>query len=272
MPLCALHLATELRKSHQHVLLVLDDLVAFAVADAELGTPPLRAPHVLASALDGAGCVRTASGISALSVVAALDVAPEDEMHPLIKDLFRNAEQSFDVVLNFDLGMAADGIMPAIDPDRLAHGFAAPCQAPLLRMLRAELVDSLRGSKALRHRLDGLAELGIQAEVDEEEELRSLCVSRALLAHGSTRTLQELIVLICAALVYHFPVPRQPSSVSIAVFQEAVVACIREAHPRLWNSLGLAENLDDPEAAEVISHLGRVLLTHRRDFRLTRPE
>lgn len=273
MPLCALHLATELRKSHRHVLLVLDDLVAFADADAELGTPPLRAPHVVASALDAAGCIEgTASGTSALSVVAALDVALEDEMHPLIKDLFRNAEQSFDVVLNFDLGMAADGIMPAIDPDRLAHGFAAPCQAPLLRRLRAELVDTLRGSKALRHRLDGLAELGIEAEVDEEEELRSLCVSRALLAHSSSRPLQELIVLICAALVYHFPVPRRPSTASIATFQEAVVACIREAHPGLWDSLGSAENLDDPEAAQLISHLGRALLTHRRDFRLTRPE
>lgn len=272
MPLCALHLATELQKSHRHVLLVLDDLVAFADAAAELGAPPLRAPHILASALDSAGCVDTASGIKALSVVAVLDVATEDEMHPLIKDLFRNAEQSFDVVLNFDTKMAADGIMPAIDPDLLTHGFAAPYQAPLMRLLRAELVDSLRGGRELRIRLDGLKELGLQAEVDEEEELRSSGVSRSLLAHCSRRPLQELIVVICAALVYHFPVPRRPSPTSIANFQEAVVACIREAHPALWNSLGLAEDLDDENAAEVISRLGQVLLAHRLDFQLTRPK
>lgn len=273
MPLCALHLATELRKSHRHVLLVLDDLVAFAYADAELGVPPLRAPHILASALDGAGCVETtAFGPAALSVVAVLDVAPEDEMHPQIKDLFRNAEQSFDVILNFDISLVAENIMPAIDTDLLAHGFAAPYQAPLMRLLRAELVDSLRGSKALRHRLDGCRELGILAEVDEEEELRSSCVSRALLAHYSARPLQELIVLICAALVYHFPVPRSPSSTSVAIFQEAVIACIRDAHPALWNSVGIAEGLDDADAAEVISHLGQVLLAHRLDFQLTRSE
>lgn len=271
MPLCALHVATEFRKTHRHVLLVLDNLVAFADAEVEVGTPPLSAPHILASSLDGAGRVEVASGTSALSVVAVLDVAPEDEMRPPIKALFHGAEPSFDVVVNFDMNMVVKGIMPAIDPDHLAIGFDAVYQPPLMRILRAELVDNLRRSKALHHRLDSCNEFGIEPEADEEEELRSLGVSRALLAHCSARPLQELIVLTCAAQVYHFPVPRPPSSASIAALQEAVINCIRETHPMLWNSLGLAEDLDNADAVEVVARLREVLLAHRRDFQLTRP-
>jgi len=94
IPLCALQVAQQVRGSHRHVLLVLDDLTLFAEAAADLGTPPLSAPQVLAAALDCAGVVQTVGGGGedeeggALSVVCVLDLAPEEDLPLVPRELF----------------------------------------------------------------------------------------------------------------------------------------------------------------------------------------
>lgn len=175
--------------------------------------------------------------------------------------------------LSFSHELAADGVLPAIEVDQLlASGFPATYQAPLFRQLRSELVSTFFKSRELKEQLDIRHQLGLVAELDEEEELRSVRVSRALLAHAAARPLPELAVLLVAALVYHFPVQRPPSPIAVAHFQEAVIATVREAHPVLWGALSAPEGLSEVEAADTLAGLGEALLLHRFDFRLTRPE
>jgi len=114
-------------------------------------------------------------------------------------------------------------------------------------------------------------QLGFQPEDDEEDELAGAKQLRALLAHSAARPLPELVVILCAALVLHFPRLRC-SSREIAHFQAAIVATVREDHPGLWEALGSIDTLDDAGAAELLQSLGEAIFLHRFDFRLTRPE
>jgi len=279
-PLCALHLAAQLRKAHRHVVLVLDDLVAFSEAAAELSSSagrgsalPLSASHIVSAALDSAGCVEEGGRESALSVITVLDLEPDDELPPAQRDLWRGAEPSLDVNLRFDGQLAANGVLPAINLEELwPCGFAPTFQAPLLRLLRRELVITLQQGSALKKRLDVIGELGLHVEMDEQEAVASAAAARSLFSHSAPRSLPELAVLLCAAVVYTFPARRHPSPTAVAVFQRRVLAAIQTAHPVLWQSLSSMEALSEEEAAGALQNLGRALLQHRYDFEFTRPE
>lgn len=274
LPLSALQIATQLRATHRHVLLVLDDVVAFNGAAAELGELPMSAPQIVAAALDTAGCVAGADGqTSALSVAVVLDLDPEEELDLLHRNLWRSVEPSLDVSLRFDAQVAANWILPAIDINQLlACGSAPVYQAPLLRLLRSELIGKLTASRALSERLGLGRQLGLHIEPPDQEDLDSDRVARALLAHGAPAALPELSVLIAAALVYHFPGSgKRPTRAAIFGFQEALLGLIRDSYPQLWETLSLLESLTEEQAVDVIQALGGVLLQHRFDFQLTRP-
>lgn len=276
VPGCAIQVATQLQKKHHHVVVVLDDLSAFAAAAAELGSvAPASASHLASAALDAAGVVDRGDGKEqALTVIAIVDADMEEELPPLVRGLWRGVEPSFDVCLSFSTKHAADGIMPAIDVDELlTAGFSPPYQPPLLRHLRAELIASLRASRDLREKLFMGKQLGLHAEMDEEEDFGSSKVARALLSQGANESipLSDLAVIIAASLVYRFPRQRQPPSM-VTAFRKAIVETVREEHPALWATLCELECLDHVQAAGAIQNLGEVLLQHRLDFRLTRPE
>merc|ERR1719336_1300612 len=88
LPLCAMHVAMQLGETHRHVLLVLDDVVAFAGATAELGGVPISAAQVVAASLDAAGAVQCNDRARALSVVSVLDLEPEDELEAFHRNVW----------------------------------------------------------------------------------------------------------------------------------------------------------------------------------------
>lgn len=273
VPLLALQLAERLCLSHRHVLLVLDDLTTFAGAAAEIPVPPLSASHVVAAAADFAG----GSGISpsderSLSVVTVLDLDPQDELPARDRDLWRGVEQSLDVNVGFSAKLAAENVLPAVDVNGLlATGFPPPHQSPLFRQLRAELMPALSSRRELDEKMDMSRKLGLHVEVYDEEQHKSAIVARALLSHTSPRRPAELAVLLTAALIYHFP-KRRVSPSEIAGFQEALFETIRSGYPSLWDLLSVSETLSADEATRSIRDLGEVLLAHRLDFHITRPD
>jgi len=273
VPLCALQAALQYTATHSHVLLVLDDVVAFAQAAAELPTPPCSAPQVLATALYAGGGVADGLRERALSVAAVLDLEPEDdELPPNLRALWRGAEPAFDVRLGFNATLAARGVLPAIDVDGLlACGFAPGYQSPLLRQLRGELLQALHRSRDLGRKVELARPLGLHVEPQEEEELGSAEVARALLSHAQPRTLPELVVLLVTALVYHFPASGPPQPSAVAGFQRAVIGTVQGTYPALWDVLSGAHRLDEAEAALAVRDLAEVLLAHRLDFGLARP-
>jgi len=274
VPLLAMQLAERLSSTHDHVLLVLDDLVAFTQAAAELPVPPLGAPQVVASALDAAGSVAGDCGReSALTVVAILDLEPEGELVPTLRALWRGAEPALDVALPFSAALASRGVLPAVDLDQLACGFAPSYQPPLFRQLRAELLRALLRSRDLAARLELMRPLGLHVEPQDEEELGSSHAARALLAHAEPRPAPELAVLLVAALVYHFPsaAGRPPAPSAVAAFQRALLGTVRTGYPALWEVLSGAHCLGEAEASVAIRDLAEVLLAHRLDFGFTRP-
>jgi len=274
VPLLALQLAERLCLSHRHVLLVLDDLTTFAGAAAEMPVSPLNAPHVVAAAADFAG----GSGVSpsverALSVVTVLDLEPEDELPTRDRDLWRGVEQSLDVNVGFTAKLAAENLFPAIDVNGLlATGFPPPYQAPLFQQLRAELMPALGSSRDLAEKIDMSRQLGLHIEIHDEERYKSANVARALLSHASPRRPAELAVLLTAALIYHFPKRRVPSRSELAGFQEALLETVRNDYPSLWDLLSVSEGLSIDEATRTLRDLGEVLLAHRLDFHITRPD
>ncbi|CAE8700030.1 unnamed protein product, partial [Polarella glacialis] len=173
--LTAFRVAHELTRSHRHVLLALDDLTGFAEAAAELtagassGALPLPAAQVVAALLDAAGNLEVAGGRQqALSVAAVFDLDPEDELPPLPRELWRTAEPSLDVCLNFSARLAAGGVLPAIHADQLLAGSHSPrYQAPLLRALRSEFQALLLRSRELQERLEMGKQLGLHAELQD---------------------------------------------------------------------------------------------------------
>lgn len=273
VPFCAMHVAAHLMASHKHVLVVLDDLVAFAGAAEELRSPPFRASHAVAAFLDAAGATEQRGQERALSVAAVLDLSPEEELDKVTRELWHSAEPSLDVSLDFSAKLAAKGIMPAIDVDALLQpGLPPPYHLPLLRLLRGELAAALLSSRELGEKMELKQQLALHAEADEEDAIRSARVARSLLAHKRPLSLAELAVVTTAALVFHFPQPRAPPPSAIAGFQEAVTALIRDEHPEIWRSLEAADILGAEDAASLLHGLGSVLLRHRGDFSLTRPE
>merc|ERR1712232_169029 len=196
-----------------------------------------------------------------LSVGAVFDLEPEEEAaERLLRDLWRSAEGSLDVRLHFDARLAVDGVLPAID----------------VKQLRRELLSKLRLGFELDHRAEMKGQLGLHTEIDEQEELASIRTSAALFSHSAARQPPELAVLLCAAVVYHFPARRAgalgATPRAVAEFQKAVIETVRDAHPALWRSLCSVSELSDRDAADVLQRLGEVLLTHRHDFWLTRHE
>jgi len=280
VPICALHLASQLRSSHSHVILVLDDLVSFAGAAAELelnsGLVPLSVTQVVGGALDSGGTVLDQNGKEgSLSVVAVVDFDPtsnnKEELPSAMRGLWRGVEQSLDVCLHFSSKVAAKNVLPAIDPKELLTGFAPSFQVPLLRLLRSELRTAFREGYDLAFRLDMAKQLGLETDDDDEQDLVTATTTRALLAHSKPRQLPELAVLLCAGLVYRLPA-RRYSPVAVKRFQQEVVETVRSRHPALWDTLESMEVLTEAEAGGVLRDLGEALLTHRFDFQLTRPE
>lgn len=280
VPICALHLASQLRASHRRVILILDDLVSFAGAAAELelasGLVPLSVSQVIGGALDSGGTVLNQSGQEgSLSVVAVVDIDPTDknkeELPSAMRGLWRAVEPSLDVCLHFCPKVAAKNVLPAIDPKELLRGFAPSYQVPLLRLLRSELRSALREGYDLAFRLGIAKQLGLETDEDDEQDLVTASTTRALLAHSEPRQLPDLAVLLCAAVVYRLPA-RRYSPVAVQRFQQEVVETVRSRHPALWNTLESMEALTEADAAAVLRDLGEALLTHRFDFQLTRPE
>lgn len=281
VPFCALQLAKQLQASHQHVILILDDLVAFAAAAAELevgsgrssGLPPQSVATVLGAALDAGGTVLDQAGKeSSLSVLAVVDLDPDDMQPSAMRGLWRGVEPSLDVCLRFSARVAADGILPAIDPkELLAFGFAPRYQIPLLSLLRTQLCSKLREGYDLAWRMQMAKELSLQMEDDEHENLVSSTNARSLFMHAVPQSLPEIAVLLCAALVYKLPA-RRPSPVAIARFQLAVVGTVRDEHPALWSALESMDSLNEAESEGVMQNLGEALMRHRFDFDLTRPD
>merc|ERR1712232_1307352 len=215
-----------------------------------------------------------------LSVGAVFDLEPEEEAaERLLRDIWRSAEGSLDVRLRFDARLAVDGVLPAIDIKQLQAecGLVPPIyQPPLLKQLRRELLSKLRLGFELDHRAEMKGQLGLHTEIDEQEELASIRTSAALFSHSAARQPPELAVLLCAAVVYHFPARRAgalgATPRAVAEFQKAVIETVRDAQPALWRSLCSMSELNDRHAADVLQRLGEVLLTHRHDFWLTRHE
>jgi len=271
LPLCALHVATQLRKSHRHVLLILDDLIVFADAASKLGPVPLHCNQVVAAALDSAGRLETGNQEQTLSAAAVLDLGHDDELPPVLRDLWRSTEPSLDVCLNFSLKLASDGILPAIDTDHLlADGFGPQYQVPILQKLRRDLLNLLRQSRDLRSRLERMKQLGLHAEPDEMEKLCSANVVRALFRHSTSRNLSEVTLLMCAVLVLHFPQHR-PTPRAVTTFQQAIVSLFQDQYPSHWEQLCRLQSLNDIESLRLVQSIGEVLLAHRFDFDLVRP-
>eukprot|EP00928_Gymnodinium_smaydae_P011855 TRINITY_DN14336_c0_g1_i1.p1 TRINITY_DN14336_c0_g1~~TRINITY_DN14336_c0_g1_i1.p1 ORF type:complete len:598 (-),score=131.53 TRINITY_DN14336_c0_g1_i1:75-1868(-) len=295
LPLCALQVARQLQTTHRHVLLVIDDVLASAAAAEELGVTPIPPQQALAAILDAGGRVSQKGGQdddeSVLTVAAVFDLEPHaDALTPAIRDLWRSAEGSLDVCVDFAApGLAAKvpTAAVAIDVEALLSrvGLCAPTyQAPLFKLLRNELLRKLQHGKELEERMELKTQLGLHHDVDEEEEVVSLRTARALLLrHSATATRSsaalapqadaELAVILCATALFHFPASR-PSATSLAGFQAAVVDAIRNGHPALWQSLqaAAADELPGADAAAVLRALGEALLSHRFDFLLTKPE
>lgn len=273
LPFAASQVASQLCLAHKHVLLVLDDLTTFAGLAAELPAPPLSAPHVLAAMLDAAGNTSRHGREQAFSVVAVLDLEPEDELPPVLRDLWRSIEPALDVCVSFSAKVAMEGVLPAIDVDRLlASGFAPPHQSPFFKQLRADLLVAFRKSRDLHEKINVGKQLGLHVEMEDQQEMLSARVARAMLAHSGPRTQQELAVLLVAALVYHFPRRRQPTQFEIGRFQDAVIDTVRTKYPALWEILGVTDALSKAEATTAIRDLGEVLLAHRFSFQITRPD
>jgi len=272
-PFCAMHIAKSLREKHRHVLLVVDDILAFAEAASDIrGGVPLSVSNVLGSLLDAAGCDKDGK---ALSVVAVVDLAQDEALPRDMQDLWRTIEPSLDVCVSFREPLAAKRIFPAIDVDNLMCGFAPPYQAPFMQVLRQELKEALSTSAELDFRLSARKQLGLDHEDDEKEDLISAEISRMLLLHDGTRSLPELAVLLCASLIFHFPAyrgGRLPPPAAIIDFQETALSAIRTAHPEIWETLTNLESMSKVEANELLQRLGHALMSHRFDFRLTRPE
>mmetsp|Transcript_66188 Transcript_66188/g.147112 ORF Transcript_66188/g.147112 Transcript_66188/m.147112 type:complete len:530 (+) Transcript_66188:32-1621(+) len=273
----ALNLAKQLRASHTHVLLAVDDCMNFAEAGMELaGAPPIPPPQALAAMLDAGGNLAQGDGETehALSVAVALDLAPDEELSTLPREVWRGAEPSLDVCLNFSNKLAAQGTLPAIDPDLLlgASGYPPHYQLPILRAMRSELQRLLQRSQQLRLRLDTGKELGFHAEADDLDALGSDSVARALLAHSKPRELHELVVLVCASVVYYFPHHKVPPRSAVAGFQAEVLHSIMSECPAVWESLRRASELNSEEAALLLRDLGEALLARRFSFKLTRSE
>lgn len=269
-PLCAVHLAQSLQRRYPHVLLVLDDVVAFAeaVGDIQAGVP-LSVQTVMGSILDAAHCGKDDR---ALSVATVLDFVHDDALPTWIKELWRAIDPSLDICVSFEEAMARKGMFPAIDVDSLAVGFAPKFQAPFMKAVRRELTSLLSSSKELKIRLEGQKELGLQLEDDEKEDFVSSEAARMMLSQSKLRSLQELAVLATAALVFHFPAVRggrPPNVAEVAAFQEELLACVQSAHPAIWNSLGALEDLSAKDAEALLGDLAATLLRHRHDFRLT---
>lgn len=271
--LSALRLASSLRQSHRHVLLAVDDCMNFAEAAGELnGVPPVPPAQVVAAMLDTGGSFEEMGAEHALSVAVGLDLVPEDELPSTAREVWRGAEPSLDVCLNFSGKLAAQGVLPAIDLDMLlsSSGFPPLYQAPLLRALRSELRKLLERSKQLNQRLETGRELGFHAETEDLDALGSDTVARALLAHSSPRSLRELVVLACASVVYYFPHHKTPPRSAVAGFQAEVLASIHSECPAIWDSLGQLGELSEAEGAYLLRDLGEALLARRFHYQLTR--
>merc|ERR1711879_294591 len=110
-------------------------------------------------------------------------------------------------------------------------------------------MGKLRSCRDLEKSIEVKRELALHIEVDEAEELTSALTARALLSHAVPRPLPELAVLLCAAVVLHFPPAlgssRQPTRTAIEGFQRAVVRTICDEHPALWTTLCALEDHDD---------------------------
>jgi len=281
VPLAAFHMANNLRSSHRHVLLVLDDLVTFAQASAALGVTPIGAPQLIAAALDSAGVLMTTTNARGeggqehtLSVVVVADLDPDDdELHSTSKQLWRTIEPSVDISLNFDLKLASEGIMPAVDIEKLLVGPAPVYQAPFFKLLRTELLRALTVNRDRRERLEIGGQLGLHKEPQDLEDMGSARVARMLFAQRGSRSSAENAILLTASLVYHFPLnERTPSRTAVSGFQEAVVTVVREGYPDIWGVLERVETLNETEAQALLQHLGKVLISHRFDFQLTSSE
>mmetsp|Transcript_87110 Transcript_87110/g.154148 ORF Transcript_87110/g.154148 Transcript_87110/m.154148 type:complete len:546 (-) Transcript_87110:131-1768(-) len=273
--LCALRLALKLKASHRHVLLAVDDLTGFAEAAADLGgAQPFSASQAVASLLDAGGNVRIGSQEQSLSVAAVMDLSPEDELATTPRDLWRSAEQSLDVCLNFRRDLAVQGLFPAISADDLftAGGYAPCYQAPMMKALRDELRSLIRRSRELKDRLEIGKQLGFQAELEDLDNFGSDNVARALLGHSVPRGPRELAVLVCASVVLYFPHQRPPPRSVVASFQAGMLNSIKAGHPVLWEALGSLSDMNDNEASAVLRELGEAILARRYEFQLTQPE
>ncbi|CAE7285647.1 fliI [Symbiodinium natans] len=271
--LSALRLATSLRKSHQHVLLAVDDCMNFAEAANELnGAPPVPPAQAVAAMLDTGGNFEDEGAEHALSVAIALDLVPEDELPTTAREVWRGAEPSLDVCLNFSAKLAAHGVLPAIDLDVLlsSAGYPPVYQAPLLGALRKEIRKLLERSKQLNQRLETGRELGFHAETEDLDALGSDTVARALLSHSKPRSLRELAVLACASVVYYFPHHRTPPRSALAGFQAEVLESIRSECPAIWDSLDRLEELKEADVGQLLRELGEPLLARRFHYQLTR--
>eukprot|EP00439_Symbiodinium_sp_Y106_P065859 s259_g10.t1 len=252
--LSALRLASSLRQSHRHVLLAVDDCMNFAEDPGWGSFEEMGAEH-------------------ALSVAVGLDLVPEDELPSTAREVWRGAEPSLDVCLNFSGKLAAQGVLPAIDLDMLlsSSGFPPLYQAPLLRALRSELRKLLERSKQLNQRLETSGKgPSLAINIEDLDALGSDTVARALLAHSSPRSLRELVVLACASVVYYFPHHKTPPRSAVAGFQAEVLASIHSECPAIWDSLGQLGELSEAEGAYLLRDLGEALLARRFHYQLTR--
>mmetsp|Transcript_31842 Transcript_31842/g.74410 ORF Transcript_31842/g.74410 Transcript_31842/m.74410 type:complete len:574 (+) Transcript_31842:101-1822(+) len=268
VPLCAAHIAQRLLREHSKVLLVLDDVVHMLDVESHLAAAPFPMAQVVTSALEMAASTEQAS----LTALAVVDVETDDELPRSVQQLWRSIEPSLDVHVEFSSKLASEGVLPAIDLNSfLLGGFPAPFQSPLMRMLRAEVVTRLQSTRELLYRSSMRKQLGLQLEVDEEEDANSASVQSALLSHAQARPLPELVVIATAALVYHFPTQR-PNPTAVAAFQDAVVSVVQQQHEGIWKLLCVMDSLKEADAQRLLLDLGQALLRHRMEFQLARPE
>mmetsp|Transcript_43749 Transcript_43749/g.79867 ORF Transcript_43749/g.79867 Transcript_43749/m.79867 type:complete len:579 (-) Transcript_43749:172-1908(-) len=272
VPLCAARLAKELSGDYKHVLLVLDDMVPLLDVAEHLTATPFTLPHMITAALEMGASFEMGGAARSMTTIAVLDMETADELPRSLQNLWTHIEPSLDVHVPFSAKLASQGVLPAIDLDALSlGGFPAPYQLPLLRLVRADLVAKLQHSRQLVHQSSLRKQLGLHLEMDEEEEVNSAVVQSALLAHASPRPLPELVIIVVAALVFHFPTQR-PVPSTVANFQDAVVWLVREQHKGLWQSLSVMDTLSADHAQTVLLDLGHALLRHRLEFHLARPD
>eukprot|EP00930_Biecheleria_cincta_P022815 TRINITY_DN16590_c0_g1_i1.p1 TRINITY_DN16590_c0_g1~~TRINITY_DN16590_c0_g1_i1.p1 ORF type:complete len:419 (+),score=77.59 TRINITY_DN16590_c0_g1_i1:441-1697(+) len=276
LSLAALRAAVELGSKYSHVLLAVDDLTGFAEAAADLGgVPPLSTATVVSALLDAGGNCEVAAGSErTLSVAVAMDLSPEDELPPTPRELWRSAEPSLDVCINFSRDLAAKGIFPAINVDDLSNVSPYPpsYQAPLLALLRAELRGLLSRSRETKYKLELSKDLGLHAEMEDVEALSSDSVARGLLSHSRPLSLREVTVLACAGALFHFPHRKSPGRATLEAFQADLLQSIETGHPVLWQALGSLTELSREEAGPLLRELGEALLARRFEFQLTRPD